>query len=690
MATHSPDIPAQYDYAGQAIRIEAHALARGYGLDADRVRYILERTATDAYGRLLPEASPVSDNLENGLRFHPVLDEALAYLPPDEALSAFERADPSILSRRVHLITYLADPIGPYHTVDDLADLLESYRLHLKQNLEPLMQTGYPRTSFAPSPWLDWHLSLLSPTKLPISAFERPSVLPPPYDQFKGPLAPHETKFYEEEGLLPRDTAGNLVYAYAWATEAGPLAWSKSGPRLVRHDDPFNDAVPLQLCGYAEAALMEGMPSDLSRQLEVGRPALLQVKLDVIGAFVRCLRLRSADALWPAVLNTLTDALLWQEAQQYFEAEALYWTAGLGDRVMPSYYARAQDEVPGTLSALLSLVGHVEKELRVGTIDRTKAEIKEALSGTDLPGIESYFQAVGHPRQVALDAALDGFWALEEHERAFWDEFRGRVNADLENELREEVVIRLPVKRRHATTFEPYVRTFAEWQRTNLEATGALSPVHLSPPSTLLAPQPNVFRRHGQVWDIVYAGHLFHLKDSKGLRFLAHLLRHRGREFHALDLVGEVEGQAPSSAHPVGGMVLDELVNLGLSVTGFGDAGEALDPQAKAEIKQHLQDLDERLQEALELRNDDGAEAIEREREVILRYLAGAVGLHGRDRKAASAAERARLNVTRAIGRALEQIAQHHAPLRSHLRAVTTGMYFSYAPPPAEAVDWDL
>ena len=43
-----------------------------------------------------------------------------------------------------------------------------------------------------------------------------------------------------------------------------------------------------------------------------------------------------------------------------------------------------------------------------------------------------------------------------------------------------------------------------------------------------------------------------------------------------------------------------------------------------------------------------------------MREMARAVGLGGRDRRAGSAAERARLNVTRAIKSALQKISEHN------------------------------
>jgi non-specific serine/threonine protein kinase len=67
------------------------------------------------------------------------------------------------------------------------------------------------------------------------------------------------------------------------------------------------------------------------------------------------------------------------------------------------------------------------------------------------------------------------------------------------------------------------------------------------------------------------------------------------------------------------------------------------------------------------------------------------VGLGGRDRLAASTAERARINVTRAIKAALARIQEHSPALGRHLaRTVRTGIYCSYAPDPRFPSAWQL
>lgn len=47
----------------------------------------------------------------------------------------------------------------------------------------------------------------------------------------------------------------------------------------------------------------------------------------------------------------------------------------------------------------------------------------------------------------------------------------------------------------------------------------------------------NVFRQEGEYWTIIYEGILFRLRDAKGLRYLAHLLRHPDNRIHCRDLL---------------------------------------------------------------------------------------------------------------------------------------------------------
>src|SRR5712672_2242425 len=56
-------------------------------------------------------------------------------------------------------------------------------------------------------------------------------------------------------------------------------------------------------------------------------------------------------------------------------------------------------------------------------------------------------------------------------------------------------------------------------------------------------PEQAIFRKEGEYWAIGYRRKSSRLKDTKGLGYLAHLLRHPAIEFHVLDLVGGIAGQ---------------------------------------------------------------------------------------------------------------------------------------------------
>src|ERR1700736_5500415 len=129
------------------------------------------------------------------------------------------------------------------------------------------------------------------------------------------------------------------------------------------------------------------------------------------------------------------------------------------------------------------------------------------------------------------------------------------------------------------------------------------------------SPEQAIFRKEGEYWAIGYGRKSFRLKDTKGLGYLAHLLRHPAAEFHVLDLAGGIAGQhhddeTRQSAHclPRGEQDLEKA---GIHIGSLGDAGEMLDEQAKLAYRRRLSDLREELGEAKGLGNVERAEEAE-------------------------------------------------------------------------------
>jgi tetratricopeptide (TPR) repeat protein len=191
---------------------------------------------------------------------------------------------------------------------------------------------------------------------------------------------------------------------------------------------------------------------------------------------------------------------------------------------------------------------------------------------------------------------------------------------------------------------------------------------------------PCVFRKEGEYWTIACDGLVLRLKDAKGLHYLANLLRRPGQEVHALDLVSEAAG-ARTPAAATHGLTRAACAN--------GRTGPLLDPRAKAAYRERLAALREEQEEA-ERFNDPGRATRAREEiEILTQQLASAVGLGGRDREAASEAERARLTVTKRIKDVLVKIRAGHPTLGHHLMgSVKTGYFCTYTPPPDRPIPW--
>jgi tetratricopeptide (TPR) repeat protein len=190
----------------------------------------------------------------------------------------------------------------------------------------------------------------------------------------------------------------------------------------------------------------------------------------------------------------------------------------------------------------------------------------------------------------------------------------------------------------------------------------------------------NVFRREGDYWSVSFEGHTVRVRNLKGMRYLARLLADPGREHYVLELVAAESG---SGAQP------DSSQAAGLSRSALGDAGAALDAQAKDAYRRRLAEIEDDIEQARAIGDAERAAQADAERDFLVRELARAFGLGGRGRRAASASERARAAVTRAVRQAMTRIAEHHPQLGQHLsRTIRTGTYCAYLPDPRAPAGW--
>jgi hypothetical protein len=183
-------------------------------------------------------------------------------------------------------------------------------------------------------------------------------------------------------------------------------------------------------------------------------------------------------------------------------------------------------------------------------------------------------------------------------------------------------------------------------------------------------------RRDGRWWEVEHDGTRVRLSTTKGLRYVADLVEHPGAERHVLDLVDRVEGVAAEAA--------------AIDRRALGDAGAMSDPQARAAYRQRVEELRAEIDDALQADQLEKAEALQAGLDELVAELARAFGLGGRGRRVASAAERARLNVTRAIRSATAKIMAALPGAGAVLdRRIRTGLYCAYEPVDGE-IQWTV
>jgi tetratricopeptide (TPR) repeat protein len=181
--------------------------------------------------------------------------------------------------------------------------------------------------------------------------------------------------------------------------------------------------------------------------------------------------------------------------------------------------------------------------------------------------------------------------------------------------------------------------------------------------------------RERRGWTAECAGERVRLADTKGMRYLAELVAAPGLERHALDLVDRVEGV------DTGDGAVDRR--------GIGDAGEVLDGRARSHYRRRIEELRSLVEDALAVGHGERAEALQDELDQLVAHLAQAFGLGGRSRRSASAAERARLNVTRALRTATGKVADALPHAGAALdRRIRTGLYCAYEPEDHDDVRW--
>ncbi|HEY8431434.1 MAG TPA: hypothetical protein VIL20_23800, partial [Sandaracinaceae bacterium] len=303
----------------------------------------------------------------------------------------------------------------------------------------------------------------------------------------------------------------------------------------------------------------------------------------------------------------------------------------------------------------IARAAHASALARAGRIDEARAligtlELERVLATGDLSLLESLVDYALAANDRALADRLAALLEPRRERLASWGLLGLTIGAPVAALLARIADAR--GDRAAARALFDEARRRAGGLRAHLDAIAAHERSAAAAPEPRRGP-PRI-RMEGGVWIVEHDGERAIVKDNKAMRMLARLVAEPGRELHALDLAGALDA---------------------------GDAGEAIDAEAREAYRARVRALRDEIEEASAWNDAGRRERAEAELAAIEAELARALGLGGRARRAGAAVERARVNVQRRLRAAIDRIAEACPGLGRPLsRSVRTGTYCSYEP----------
>lgn len=221
----------------------------------------------------------------------------------------------------------------------------------------------------------------------------------------------------------------------------------------------------------------------------------------------------------------------------------------------------------------------------------------------------------------------------------------------------------------------------------NAEPEGETSDVPATSSGTEEVTEESVFRKDGEMWTVSYEGTTKYFRDTKGMNCLWVLISNAGEKYGPAQLLDAVEGGKKLSSSSGAAVSRQSLEDIGLSITGFSEAGEVSGDDAVDAVRKRLEELLEEISE-VKWRNDtEPLERLFEEKEQCEDYLKKALGGKTRLRWACDDYARIRSRVHQNIIRALKAIESEHPSLHTHLEpAIKTRHFFAYRPD--RHMDW--
>lgn len=670
--------------AKSALPTIAQVLAQKHSLPTDRVTSCLQRLFEAEFRRQKIIYGKVLWSFRAGLLS--ILPLSLECMPAEKALAFSEAEDLNAYKRRVLISQALANEFTPLLSLDELARTISEFIEHQEKNQKSLLETGHPKTHFAKSPWLDAHLNKLYFTKSPIWLKQTGQ------SSTTSNFRPVFHRMYVDQRRIAQRTTGHHRHTLEFMRGSLFSPPSVSPPCQLQWAN-FEEGGWVA-CSYDNAHTLAGLPIADIPKVEGLRTALQKTKIRVLAELSSAIRDRDDKRVGQRCLEIISKELTAEEATYLLYLDVGY--AGYEVRtVRPE--TRSMPLFAGGLTSLLELIGHVKKELVIGTLAKTR----EALSKTLVLDVwrkprfvtlvdrskyknlgrttvqNPYLELVAVGMESAVREGLDLCVDRDADEPAFWSSYRDEVEQALSSEFYTLVPVR--VKKCFQPKFQTTLQEFADEKAKRLES---------EEDPALGARSPNIFRRMGDDWNIRYAGgNPFAIPDLVGLTYIHQLIEKPGQSFSGQDLRAVRQRYEASNTSRSGSGARQAEFDDSIETSHVDHGGKIMDKEGLKEIRALLAETEEELQKANDQHDEAEIARLEKEKAEILKLLQGSTDLKGQSKLLQEENQRAKRAVKKAINTALDRISQKDFDLSQHLRNSIHSNGFEYRPEPK--ISWE-
>lgn len=316
------------------------SLTKKYGLNEsyiNKLTNILIKIAQNYFGEQFNsvETTEGTDlDLTHGLWLQPDIYSYFSKIPSNKVFEIFENNNINDLIALEHFFKNL--DFGLLFIYEELNNIIKPFITYLLNNRNEIKSTGFPLKSFELSYWFYNNLSRLYPLKQPYAILRK-----------------------------EKDKDGNFLLEYHWIKRPGNLFYSSN----LKKQDFLN--APYNLLRFSFSAI------DL---IENKRPMLFELKIEILNILSDALLDKNCLDLWKKCIRCIADKVELEDFKHFIaigEINYFYpeiYSKKTHENLFKKYNMSGWDYFfeQGGLTQIMELIFQVEKELRLGHINKIK------------------------------------------------------------------------------------------------------------------------------------------------------------------------------------------------------------------------------------------------------------------------------------------------------------------------------